>query len=134
MPASVHQLMSGCGFPSAPILTCTLPVMGQPAVFGVHGSVAAAAGVVRLFPFKGALFTHANLAGSVERCDVYLNSESFVLARFATDGNGDFAFSHNIPPVQVLCGSRWVVQGLFYAPSGQNRFGASNALLLQFGN
>jgi hypothetical protein len=115
--------MSGGG----PHLTCTPPVMGHPTLVGLNGSVAFVPGLIRISPFGAPV-------ASIDSYHVFLSPDSFVLARFVTDANGDAALNRRIPTDPLFCGSRWVVQAVILAPSGTRAFTASNALLVTLGS
>lgn len=125
-PASVVELTLGCGAP-APTLVCSPLVMGSLAQLTLDGSTPSVPGFLRLTPFGGRVT-------SFDDCHVYFTTASYALASFVTDASGDFALSRTIPANPLLCGTRWVLQGLVLAPSGTRKFAASNALLVTLGS
>jgi len=118
--------MSGCGFPKAPILTSSTPVMGQPALISLSSYASHAPGILRITPVGGRV-------ASIDDCHVFVTPSSFTFRRFFTDANGAFTYGCKLPTDPVFCGTHWVVQAVIFAPSGSRSFSASNALLSTLG-
>ncbi len=59
-PASIYQIMAGCGGPTVPILSCTPPVMGVPAHLTLEGSPAFTTGFIRLSPWNSRFWLETN--------------------------------------------------------------------------
>jgi type VI secretion system secreted protein VgrG len=124
-PASVEPIARGCGIP-APVLSCSVPVLGQIATATLDGTVPAVFGRLRLSPYGMPM-------GMLDGCHLFVNSNSLWIAQFSTDGNGDFTHSQIVPADPLLCGTRLILQGVLFTPSGGRSLTATNALLLTLG-
>jgi len=126
--ASAIQYLPACTLPTAPLLTTTLPVMGQVAMIHLSGSAASVPGVLRVTLFRGPF-------ALTDDCQRFLTTpSSFVFARFVTDINGAVDVRRLVPDDPFFCGTRWVVQAVTFAPAGPMRAAASNMLLVTLGS
>ena len=119
-----RQLMPGCG---PRLLTCTLPVMGQPALIGIGWARALRAGFIRISPLGA--------PGSFDRqLPLFLRPRAaFSLASSPMATATPLSIAA-CPTTSSLCGSRWILQAVVLAPSGARAFTASNALLITLGS
>jgi hypothetical protein len=122
--ASVVEIAPACG-PMAPLITCTLPVIGQSATITLSGSL----------PLSNA-FVLATPMGIAPRdfhgCPLYYDSASSrFVADFVTSGSGDDVHMR-MPSNAALCGTQWSLQAVVFPI--RSVASVSNTLLCTIGS
>jgi hypothetical protein len=127
-PTSV-ALATVLGAPCGATLDASPPIMGHVGTLVLDGGSPGASGVLMISPAGAAPTT-------VEGCDVFLNlMQSWVVAVFTTDANGDATFEFLLDDDAVRCGRTFVMQAAVASANGPLTFGEiSNAFHLRLGS